>query len=422
MSINQLTAIQGQLKILTEENYRRLRKELETVGFIEPVSIWENTTVDCTLYILNGHQRVETLRRMALDGWSIPQIPINWVEADDLEDAKRKVLALASQYGTVTKEGLSDFMADLNLTLEEFDSEFNFPEINVLELDFSKPKTTTVQAHERTIGHVDGEDDVPPEVPSIAKSGDIFTLGNHRLMCGDSTRESEVTRLMNGKMGDMVFTDPPYGVAYTGGHNEKKRQGIVGDTLKNDDLSELFYLSVKNAIAVTHDHAAFYIWYANGKAVETFAGFGKLPLKVRAVLCWYKVKSGLGAFMSQYIPNYEPCIYAHKAGCSPQWFGPTDEKTVWELKRDRINEYHPTQKPVELSERAILNSSNPDQIVIDLFGGSGATIISCEKTSRHCYMMEIDPHYCDVIIARWEAFTGQKAVRVSSAAPIKKGG
>jgi DNA modification methylase len=113
--------------------------------------------------------------------------------------------------------------------------------------------------------------------------------------------------------------------------------------------------------------------------------------------------------MSQYIPNYEPCIYAHKEDCAPHWFGPTDEKTVWELKKESKNEFHPTQKPVELPERAINNSSPKEGKVLDLFGGSGSTLIACEKTNRKCFMMELDPHYVDVIIARWEKFTGKKA-------------
>lgn len=175
-------------------------------------------------------------------------------------------------------------------------------------------------------------------------------------------------------------------------------------------MTGLFYHAIKNADDVTEKHAAFYIWYASGKSVETFASFQKLNLELRAVLQWYKVKSGLGAFMAQYIPNCEPCIYAHKKGCSPQWFGPTNEKTVWEQKRTGNNDLHPTQKPVELPCRAIKNSSKPKDKILDLFGGSGSTLIACEQLNRICYMMELDPKYVDVIIDRWEKFTGQKAV------------
>jgi DNA modification methylase len=253
------------------------------------------------------------------------------------------------------------------------------------------------------------DDEIPDEVKPRAQLGQIWQLGNHRLMCGDSTSLSDVERLMKGAKADMVFTDPPYGVSYSGGHNQKKRKGIENDSLEGESLTNLFQSSLQCAYGVANDHAAFYIWYANGKAVETFASFSGLSLTVRAVICWYKVKSGLGAFMSQYIPNYEPCIYAFKTGCSPQWFGPTDEKTVWELKKEQKNEFHPTQKPTALPERALTNSSKQGDVILDLFGGSGSTLIACEKTNRKCFMMELDPHYCDVIVTRWEQFTGQKA-------------
>jgi DNA modification methylase len=230
--------------------------------------------------------------------------------------------------------------------------------------------------------------------------GDLFEIGEHRLLCGDSTDSDQVAKLMNGEKADMVFTDPPYGVSYEGGHNKKKRKGIENDTLEGDNLTDLFYDALVNAELFSWEHAAFYIWYANGKAVETFKSFDQLSLKVRAVICWYKIKSGLGAFMSQYIPNYEPCIYAFKEGHTPQWFGPTDEKTVWELKKESKNDYHPTQKPIELPERAIKNSSKINQIVMDLFTGSGSTMVAANQLKRKCYGMELDPKYCQVIIDR----------------------
>ena len=246
------------------------------------------------------------------------------------------------------------------------------------------------------------EDDF--DVDSVTETdivlGDLFEIGEHRLLCGDSTDSDAVARLMNGEKADMVFTDPPYGVSYTGGHNEKKRKGIENDTLQGQDLTDLFYESLMNADLFSHEHSAFYIWYANGKAVETFASFSRLNLSVRAVLCWYKVKSGLGAFMSQYIPNYEPCIYAFKNGKSPQWFGASDEKSVWELKKESKNEYHPTQKPIELPSRAIENSSKLKDIILDLFLGSGSTMVASHQLKRKCYGMELDPKYCQVIVDR----------------------
>jgi site-specific DNA-methyltransferase (adenine-specific) len=230
--------------------------------------------------------------------------------------------------------------------------------------------------------------------------GDLFEIGEHRLLCGDSTDSDAVARLMDGHKADMVFTDPPYGVSYEGGHNQKKRKGIENDTLQGVDLTNLFRDSLMNADIFSKDHTAFYIWYANVKEVETFLSFSELNLEVRAVICWYKIKSGLGAFMSQYIPNYEPCIYAFKKGKSCQWYGPTDEKTVWELKKESKNDYHPTQKPVELPERAIKNSSKLNDIVYDCFLGSGSTMVAAHQLNRKCYGMELDPKYCQVIIDR----------------------
>jgi DNA modification methylase len=256
------------------------------------------------------------------------------------------------------------------------------------------------------------DEDAVPDVPEEPKTklGDIYILGNHRLMCGDSTSIDAVEKLLEGQKADLLFTDPPYGVSYEGGHNKKKRQGIIADTLQGEDLTDLFYESLSTAITWLKDGAALYVWYASGKSIETYASLAKLPLKLRAVIQWYKVKSGLGAFMSQYIPNCEPCMYLHKEGCSPSWYGPTNEKTVWELKKEATNKFHPTQKPVELPERAITNSTKQGDSVLDLFGGSGSTLIACEKVARLARVMELDPKYCDVIVKRWEDFTGKQAI------------
>jgi DNA modification methylase len=263
--------------------------------------------------------------------------------------------------------------------------------------------------NEETEGLTD--EDAVPDVPDDPATvlGDVWVLGKHRLMCGDSTSIDAVEKLMGGVKADMVFTDPPYGVAYDGGHNKKKRKGIIADELEGADLTGLFYGAISTAIISAKDGAAFYIWFASGKSVETFAALNELPLKLRAVIQWYKIKSGLGAFMSQYIPNCEPCMYLHKKGHSPAWYGPTTEKTVWELKKEAKNEFHPTQKPVELSERAMNNSSKSGDFILDLFGGSGATLVASEKIGRNCRMMELDPKYCDVIIQRWCDFTGEDA-------------
>jgi DNA modification methylase len=374
----------------SDEQVAQIAGSIKEFGFNNPILVDKDNSV------IAGHGRLMAARKLGMD-----KVPV--VELQHLTESQRKAyvladnrIALNSGWDTsMLSLELQDLKDDIDLSLLGFDPD---------ELD------ALLNPIEETEGLTD--EDAVPETPVEPKTklGDIYILGNHRLMCGDSTSIDDVDKLMDGQKADMVFTDPPYGVSYTGGHNQKKREGIIADTLQGNDLTDLFADALLCATMVTKDHSAFYIWYANGKAVETFASFSKLPLKVRAVLCWYKVKSGLGAFMSQYIPNYEPCIYAYKDGCSPQWFGASDEKTVWELKKEAKNEYHPTQKPIELPERAIKNSSKSSDLVLDLFGGSGSTLIACEKIGRLARVMELDPKYCDVIVKRWEDFTGKKAV------------
>jgi DNA modification methylase len=367
-------------------------------GFTTPVLVDESGG------IIAGHGRTLAARKIGLA--TIPVvIAIGWTDAQKrayvIADNKLALNAgwdnelLALELGE-----LGDLGFDLDLT------------------GFGAEEIAALIPEEVTEGLTD-EDDVP-EVPvnPVTVRGDVWVMGNHRLMCGDSIVLSEVEFLLEGRKADMVFTDPPYGVAYEGGHNKKKRQGIIADTLEGEDLTALFYGALATAIHCTKDGAAFYVWYAISKSIETFASLARLPLTLRSIIQWYKVKSGIGAFMAQYIPNCEPCMYLHKTGCSPAWYGPSNEKTVWEMKKEPRNDFHPTQKPVELPERAIRNSSKQGDEILDLFGGSGSTLIACEKSGRHGRLMELDPKYCDVIVKRWQEFTGKQATHAETGKPF----
>jgi DNA modification methylase len=368
----------------------KLAGSIREFGFNNPVLIDKDNG------IIAGHGRVMAAQSLSLD--TVPCIRLG-----HLSDTQRRAYILADNRLAEIGGGWDEEMLKLEL------SELGDLDVDLEAIGFGAEDLAEMEMEEVT-GNTDPDEVPEPPVDPVTVLGDVWVLGNHRLMCGDSTSIDAVEKLMAGEKADMVFTDPPYGVAYEGGHNTKKRTQIKNDALEGENLTGLFYGALSVAHIVTHDHAAFYVWYASGKSVETFAALSDLPLKLRAIIQWYKVRSGLGAFMSQYIPNCEPCIYAYKDGSSPQWFGPTDEKTVWELKKEQRNDFHPTQKPIELPERAINNSSKKDQIILDLFGGSGSTLIACEKTSRHCRMMELDPAYCDVIVTRWQDFTGKKAI------------
>jgi site-specific DNA-methyltransferase (adenine-specific) len=332
------------------------------------------TDTDGKLVVLGGNMRLKAAKEVGLK-----ELPV--VLADDWTEEQK------AQFLIKDNVGFGEWNWD------ELKADWDLEKLDDWGLDVPDFESKQLEAQ-------DDDYEMPDEIKTDIVLGDLFEIGEHRLLCGDSTNSDAVAKLMDGQKADMVFTDPPYGVSYTGGHNEKKRKGIENDTLQGQDLTDLFYESLMNADIFSHEHSAFYIWYANEKAVETFASFSRLNLSVRAVLCWYKVKSGLGAFMSQYIPNYEPCIYAFKTGKSPLWFGASDEKTVWELKKESKNEYHPTQKPIELPSRAIENSSKLYNIIYDCFLGSGSTMVAAHQLKRKCYGMELDPNYCQVIIDR----------------------
>jgi DNA modification methylase len=227
-------------------------------------------------------------------------------------------------------------------------------------------------------------------------------------MCGDSTAKETVALLMNGEKADMVFTDPPYGVSYEGGLNEKKKAQIKNDALKGNTLYTFLCDVFRNLKASTKDKSAIYIFYATKTTREFINAFDDAGLKQRGIIAWYKKGGGFGDFMAHYMNAYEPCIYGSN-GESVNWYGLSNEKTVWEIDKEKKCDLHPTMKPIAVVARAINNSSRKGDAVLDLFGGSGSTLIACEQLNRRCFMMELDPKYCDVIIKRWETLTGKKA-------------
>jgi DNA modification methylase len=361
-------------RLIKDDKFKKLVQSVK--DFPEMLSI-RPIVVNQDMIILGGNMRFRACKEAG-----ITEIPV--IVTDLPEDKQREFLI---------KDNTSGGEWDWDMIANEWDTdELEAWGLDLPVFDIKDEGTAEEDNYE-----------VPDTIETDIVLGDLFEIGEHRLLCGDSTDSDAVARLMDGKKADMVFTDPPYGVSYTGGHDPKyQRKMIENDELQGGNLTDLFYEALMNADLFSHDHSAFYIWYSTNKSVETFNSFANLNLQVRAVLCWYKVKSGLGAFMAQYIPNFEPFIYAFKKGKSPQWFGASDEKSVWELKKDSKNDYHPTQKPVELPERAMKNSSKLGDIVLDLFGGSGSTMVAANQLKRKARLMEFDPKYCQVIVERMQ--------------------
>ena len=281
-------------------------------------------------------------------------------------------------------------------------------------------------------------DEDAESAPTRCKMGDLWLLGEHRLLCGDSTKNEDVERLMGGELADLLLTDPPYNVAYEGGTKDKL-------TIANDNMDDESFLSFLNdvfvnAVQVMRPGAAFYIWHADSKGWEFRSALKNASLTLRETIIWVKNTIVLGR--QDYQWRHEPCLYGWKDGAAHYFINDRKQSTVYEdacvdykkLKKDELlqivkqmtdistpntiiyedkptrNDIHPTMKPVKLMGRLIKNSSRQEELVLDLFGGSGSTLIACEQLNRRCFSMEFDPKYCDAILDRWERLTGKTAV------------
>jgi DNA modification methylase len=257
------------------------------------------------------------------------------------------------------------------------------------------------------------DEDAVPDMPDEPTTvlGDVWTLGNHRLMCGDSTSIDAVEKLMDGQKADMVFTDPPYNVDYSGrGKNDLGK--IKNDAMSDDDFEQFCRDVFVCYNAAMKPLSCIYVCHPDSASAPKLA-FEKTfaeQFKKSSTIIWVKQSAGMG--WQDYRAQHEPILYGWKEGKGKHFYcGDRAKTTVWNISRDGQTTYkHPTQKPVALPEEAVVNSSKGEDVVLDLFGGSGSTMIACEKTGRYSRMMELDPKYCDVIIQRWQEFTGQDAV------------
>lgn len=258
-------------------------------------------------------------------------------------------------------------------------------------------------------GLVDEDETPEPPVEPKTKPGDIYQLGNHRLMCGDSTSIDAVDKLMAGQKADMVFTDPPYGMSYDGGRGKKQFGMIKNDDAQGENLILLVRDALSTAKTSSKEGASAYVCFPWRTYAEFESAMQSCGFAINSCIVWDKKSVGLGH--QDYRPQHEFIFYS-KGG---QFYGDRSQSDVWYMSRGNTSAYiHPTQKPVELIEKAIKNSSKAGDVVIDCFGGSGSTIIACQKTNRAARLMELDPKYCDVIVERWEKFTGKKAVLLNA--------
>ena len=255
------------------------------------------------------------------------------------------------------------------------------------------------------------EDEVPPTPKEpTTQPGDLWLLGDHRVLCGDSTNPDDIAKLMQGDTADMMFTDPPYGVDYDGGHFHSGDVNIKRsrEKLQDDDSTDIYFKFLPFALSVVDGPC--YMWHADSKARDVYNAVQDNECEVHALIVWHKTNATYAAMNAQYKQRHEPCLYFKPKGSTLRWCGATTEATVWNQDRDGINDFHPTQKPVALAAKAIGN--HDATIILDAFLGSGSTLIAADQLDRKCYGMELEPKYCDVIVQRWENLTGKKAERV----------
>ena len=385
VEIEKLIPYKNNARTHSDEQIEKIAKSMKEFGFINPV------LVDGNLNVIAGHGRILGAKKLGMK-----EVPCLFIENLTEEQKRAYIIAdnrLAEDAGwdkellKIELEDLKNMNFDITLTgfeLEDFD--FSMDETEVIEDEF---------------------DETVPEEPT-SKKGEIYKLGKHFLMCGDSTDINDVEKLMNGVKADMLLTDPPYNVDYEGGTGLT----IQNDNMDDETFREFLRVSFFNANSVMKEGAVFYIWHADSEGYNFRGACHDIGWKVRQCLIWCKNTLVMGR--QDYHWKHEPCLYGWKEGASHLWASDRKQTTVLEFDRPSVSKEHPTMKPVGLFDYLIKNNTKKDDIVLDLFAGSGTSIIACEQNGRIAYSMELDPKYVDVIISRWEKLTGQQAERIEN--------
>lgn len=374
----------------SDEQIERIANSIKEFGWTNPILI------DGENGIIAGHGRILAARKLGIE--KVPTI-----ELSGLTEAQKRAYIIA------------DNRLALDAGWDEDILKLEFAELEKEGFELSKTGFSDEEIREMMADldrEVDGVEDVetpePPKNPKT-KRGEIWILGTHRLMCGDSTSVEDVREVMGGGIADLWLTDPPYNVAYQG--KTKDALTIQNDEMDDESFRRFLVSAYSAADSVLKEGAAFYIWHADSEGFNFRGACRDVGWKVRECLIWSKNTFVLGR--QDYQWQHEPCLYGWKEGAAHNWYSDRSQTTILEFDRPNRNAEHPTMKPVGLFQYLIGNSTKPGDIVLDSFGGSGTTLIACEQTGRSARIIELDPCYCDVIIERWQNLTGQRAVRES---------
>jgi len=379
----------------SEEQVAQIAASIKEFGWTNPI------LVDGANGIIAGHGRLMAARKLGMEA-----VPV--IELAHLSEPQRKALIIADNKLAMNAEWDNDLlMLELGELLEGgFDLDL---------LGFGKDELDALLSPtEATEGLTD--EDAVPEVPAapVTVIGDVWLLGRHRVMCGDSCSITDMEKLVAGRQADMWLTDPPYNVAYEGGTKEKLT--IQNDSMADDAFRQFLRDAYVTADSTMKPGAVFYIWHADSEGYNFRGAAQDAGWKVRQCLIWKKSSLVMGR--QDYHWKHEPCLYGWKEGAGHLWATDRKQTTILEFDKPSRNGEHPTMKPVALFEYQMLNNTKGGDLVLDSFGGSGTTLIAAEKNGRHSCLMELDPKYVDVIIKRWQDFTGKTATLESTGQPF----
>ena len=384
VEIKRLKPYERNARTHSPEQIQKIAESINEFGFVNPVLIDEKYT------IIAGHGRV-----LAAEKLGVLEVPCVFVE--DLTDVQKSAYIIADN------RLAEDAGWDFEILSQELESLKNFDfnialtgfSLDDIEFNFDKPQVK--------------EEEIPEiKKDSKSKRGEIYQLGRHRIMCGDSTDFSDIEKLLAGSKVDLLITDPPYNVDYSG--KTKDSLKIGNDNMPDSDFENFLQQSFRNADSVMKPGAAFYIWHSDSNGYIFRKACEEVGWKVRQCLIWNKNSMVLGR--QDYQWKHEPCLYGWKDGAAHLWTNDRKQTTVIDFERPQKSERHPTMKPVGLFDYQVRNNTKKDGTVLDIFGGSGTTLIACEQNGRMAYLMEILPSYVDVIIERWENLTGKKVFKL----------
>lgn len=357
-----------------DTEYEKLKRSLVEFGYVEPV-IWNKATGN----VVGGHQRLKVLCEMGYD-----EVDCVVVELDEQKE-KALNIALNKISGDWDKDKLALLITDLNDSSYDVSlTGFDLGEIDNLFKDTLKDKIK------------DDDFDVDSELkkPAVSRIGDVWLLGRHRLICGDSTKKDTFNTLMDGKLANLIVTDPPYNVNYEGNAGK-----IKNDNMANDTFYQFLFDAFANIEAVLSDDGSIYVFHADTEGLNFRKAFSDAGFYLSGTCIWKKQSLVLGR--SPYQWQHEPVLFGWKKKGKHMWYSDRKQSTIWEFDKPKKNADHPTMKPIALVAYPIMNSSLTNCIVLDPFGGSGSTLIACEQLDRTCFTIELDEKFCDVIVKRF---------------------